>query len=134
MIRWTPGRDIKGLRPRRGGALETEAAFECADPDSRGTQGAARGTPGVTSPSGRRLQRGRPGRPWRGSRAQPLPLNCLRLPWQLRGKAFWSKKWQTDPRRLATSCQIWLLSSLLRTKARQLENWLQNPSVPRLPC
>ena len=67
------------------------------------------------------------------SRDEPLPLNCLLLPWQLSAAGlFGAKGGKQILGLLAASCRIWLLSSLIRMEALQHWHWKagwKNPSV-----
>lgn len=68
----------------------------------------------------------------RCSRDEPLPLNCLLLPWQLCDKPFWSKRWQADTRsagRLLPNLAALLSNQDGSTAALKLESRLKNPSV-----
>jgi hypothetical protein len=68
------------------------------------------------------------------SRVEPLPLNCLLLPWQLSAARLFGARGGKQIRGLlAASCRIWLLSSLIRMETLYHESWIAVWKIPPLP-
>lgn len=102
-------------------SLDGGASYSSPPLDNMLSNGHGTAMPWYDQPLGLKAREGKARVPAvRCSGDEPLPLNCLPLPWQLSAARLFGAKGGKQIRGLlAASCRIWLLSSLIRMEALQ---------------